>query len=177
MNSIIASFWVMDYKLWCLTPLSTIFQLCRGVKLHWWRKLEYPKKTTNLLQVTDKFYHINLYEYISSWSELELTTLVVIRTDYIGRCKSNYHHDHDGLSAFVPYNWNLILVQCTFHRLLNWWNFNFSIIGCNIIHVFRKALVSVINVNNYRCTKYTNTNICVQNINTCQMTANMFQLS
>jgi hypothetical protein len=27
MNSIIASFRVMGYMLWCLTPLSTIFQL------------------------------------------------------------------------------------------------------------------------------------------------------
>ena len=110
-------------------------------------------------------------EYISPLSELELTTLVVIRTDCIGSCKSNYHHDHDDLSAFVlrPYSWNLILVQCTFHRLLNWWNFNFSITGCNIIHLFRKALISVINVNNYRCTKYTNTNVCVQNINTFQI--------
>jgi hypothetical protein len=69
-----------------LTPLLKIFQLYRGSCL-------LREKTTDLLQVTNKLYHLMLYPVHLAMHRVnfELITLVVIGTDCIFSCKSNYH--------------------------------------------------------------------------------------
>jgi hypothetical protein len=36
-------------------PILTLYQLCRSDQLYWWRKPEYPEKSTDLTQVIDQY--------------------------------------------------------------------------------------------------------------------------
>jgi hypothetical protein len=95
---------------WCLMPLSTIFELYRGSFIGGGNRRTRRKPPTCHKSLTN-FNHIMLYT--SPWSRFELTTSVMIGTDCIGSCKSNYHTIMATTAPlFSVYTFSLCIALC-----------------------------------------------------------------
>ena len=74
------------------TPCPTLLDIYNRLKnWQWYRKPEYPEKTIDLPQLTEQLYHIMLYRVHLVISGIRINNVVVIGTDCIVSCQSNYH--------------------------------------------------------------------------------------
>jgi len=79
-----------------------MLQLYCGGQFYWWETLEYQEKTTDLVQVTDKLYHIQLYQVDLAMNRVVNSQLyAMIGTDCIGSFKSSYHAN---MTTTTPYS-------------------------------------------------------------------------
>jgi hypothetical protein len=82
-------------------------------------------------EITDKLYHIMLYT--SSWLRFDLTTLVVIGTDCIGSCKSNYYTITATTTPPPPKKFKTMDFKVSNYVLYS--NFKYMLVSINIVEI------------------------------------------
>ena len=93
------------------------------------------RKLPTCLNSLTNFNHIMLYPVDLSWAGFELTTLVVIGTDCIGSCKSNYQTIMTTMAPYTLYVSGHFYRNQEFYVSVNQLNF---VLSENVLFLFRQ---------------------------------------
>ena len=121
------------FLFWCLTPLSTVFQLYRGGQFYWRRKLDDPVKTIYLPQVTDKLYHTMLHLAHLAWADLSSQLISL----YINLVSSRWHLFSGRSCVMLPCN-TYVIDQSSSLVLMICWAFR---VHCILFYIRMTKLV------------------------------------
>ena len=106
---------VLELGLLCLMLLSTIFQLHRGVSFIVGGHRSTRRKPPTCRKSLTNFFIYYYIKYTLPWSGFELTTLMVIGSDCMGSCKSNYHTIT--ITATPVIKWGSSRIKILYYRI------------------------------------------------------------
>ena len=81
-NQKIVSNMLIDLIFGILTPLSAIFQLYHGDQLYWWKKPEYPERTTDHGKATGKLLSLAATSRVHPFCNLQSRAAIAITSKY-----------------------------------------------------------------------------------------------